>query len=154
MSFEDLIQGTQTFDMKALGDFIVKRKEKLYAYQLAVCVDDEYQGITHIVRGYDLIDSTPRQLCLQSVLGMTTPVYAHIPVIIQDNGDKLSKQNLAPELPLDEPRPLLIKALRALGQTPPADLLQSSVEEIIEWGVKNWRLDAVQKAPSILEKAI
>lgn len=152
LTFNDLIQEQQTFDMKALGDFIVKRKEKLHAYQLAVCVDDEYQGVTHIVRGYDLIDSTPRQICLQSVLGMKTPSYAHIPVIIQENGDKLSKQNLAPELPLDEPRPLLVKALQALGQHPPTQLADCTVAEIIEWGGQNWNPGNVLKAPSILEK--
>ena len=150
LTFNDLIQGQQTFDMKALGDFIVKRKEKLYAYQLAVCVDDDYQGVTHIVRGYDLIDSTPRQICLQSVLGMETPVYAHIPVIIQNNGDKLSKQNLAPELPLDEPRPLLIKALQALQQNPPSDLAEVSVEDIVQWGIENWCLGQISSTPSIL----
>ena len=154
ISFNDLIQGQQTFDMKALGDFIVKRKEKLYAYQLAVCVDDEYQGVTHIVRGYDLIDSTPRQICLQSVLGGTTPVYAHIPVIIQDNGDKLSKQNLAPELPLDEPGPLLIKALQALQQYPPVDLVEATIEQIVQWGVENWDISRIDDKPSIFMSSL
>ena len=154
IEFDDLIQGHQRFDMKALGDFIVKRKEKLYAYQLAVCVDDEEQKITHIVRGHDLIDSTPRQISLQSALGMNKLVYAHIPVIVQDNGDKLSKQNLAPELPLDEPRPLLIKALQALGQKPSVDLQESSVEDIINWGIKHWNLNSVAKSPSILESIL
>ena len=151
IEFNDRIQGRQSFDMKALGDFIVKRKEKLYAYQLAVCVDDEEQKITHIVRGHDLIDSTPRQISLQSALKMNRISYAHIPVIVQDNGDKLSKQNLAPELPLDEPRPLLIKALQALGQKPPEELPESKVEEIIQWGVTNWKLSNIIQSSSILE---
>lgn len=154
LTFNDLVQGRQIFDMKALGDFIVKRKEKLYAYQLAVCVDDEYQGVTHIVRGYDLLDSTPRQICLQSALGMQTPVHAHIPVIVQDNGDKLSKQSLAPELPLDKPGPLLIKALSALGQDPSAELVFSPVKEIIEWGVEHWSLSKVTQSDSIPQAAL
>ena len=151
IAFNDRIQGQQRFDMKALGDFIVKRKEKLYAYQLAVCVDDEFQKITHIVRGHDLIDSTPRQISLQSALGMNRVTYAHIPVIVQDNGDKLSKQNLAPELPLDKPRPLLVKALQALGQQPPKGLKEESTEDIINWGVQNWDLNQIIKSSSLIE---
>ena len=147
--FDDLIQGRQIFSLPELGDFILQRKEKLYAYQLAVCVDDEFQGVTHIVRGHDLLDSTPRQIYLQSVMGMHTPVYAHIPVITQANGDKLSKQNLAPALPLDDPRPLLFKALLALGQQPPADLQNSSTEDILQWGVNNWRLSDISHIASI-----
>ena len=147
--FDDLIQGSQTFSLPELGDFILQRKEKLYAYQLAVCVDDDYQDITHIVRGHDLLDSTPRQIYLQSVMTMHTPIYAHIPVITQPNGDKLSKQNLAPALPLDDPRPLLIKALVALGQKPPRDLRSSSAEDILQWGVNNWRLSNISHISSI-----
>lgn len=147
--FNDRVQDKQSFSMPALGDFILQRKEKLYAYQLAVCVDDHYQGITHIVRGHDLIDSTPRQIHLQSMMKVDTPSYAHIPVIIQDNGDKLSKQNLAPELPLDNPRPLLIKALQALGQDPENTLADCSVEEVLQWGIDHWDMDKVAKRPSI-----
>ena len=150
VEFQDRVQGLQHFDMKALGDFVVQRKEKLFAYQLAVCVDDEFQNISHIVRGYDLIDSTPRQICLQSALGLRKIDYAHIPVIVQDNGDKLSKQNLAPELPLNDPRPLLIKALQALGQTPPDDLVFEPVSDIILWGIQHWDMDNVVRSSSIL----
>ncbi|UYM18705.1 tRNA glutamyl-Q(34) synthetase GluQRS [Endozoicomonas euniceicola] len=154
IAFNDRIQGQQRFDMKTLGDFIVKRKEKLYAYQLAVCVDDEFQKITHIVRGHDLIDSTPRQISLQSALGMNRVTYAHIPVIVQDNGDKLSKQNLAPELSLDEPRPLLAKALQALGQQPPKGLKEESIEDIINWGMENWNLNKIARSSSLPESDI
>ena len=154
IEFHDQIQGHQRFDTKALGDFIVKRKEKLYAYQLAVCVDDEFQKITHIVRGNDLIDSTPRQISLQSALGMNRVSYAHIPVIVQDNGDKLSKQNLAPELPLDNPRPLLLKALQALGQQPPENLQNEKVADIVNWGVRYWTADNILKSPAITESSL
>lgn len=142
-SFDDQIQGRQTFDLGKLGDFILKRKDGLYAYQLAVCVDDEYQGITHIVRGFDLIDSTPRQLHLQNVLGYRHPVYAHIPVITLSDGNKLSKQNHAPAIPMDEPRPALVMALKALGMTPDADLLASSIDDILKWGISHWQLTAI-----------
>ena len=139
MQFQDRIQGDQRFDLSTLGDFILKRKDGLYAYQLAVCVDDHFQGVTHIVRGVDILDSTPRQLYLQSQLHYLHPVvYAHVPVITRNPGNKLSKQNHAPAIPLNNPRPLMIKALTAFGLKPEPDLLMNSVEEILCWGVKNW----------------
>ena len=138
-SFDDRIQGRQVFDLGKLGDFILRRKDGLYAYQLAVCVDDEYQGVTHIVRGFDLIDSTPRQLYLQNLLGYRQPVYSHIPVITLDDGNKLSKQNHAPGIPLNEPRPALIQAFKALGMNPAEDLSASSVDDILQWGIAHWQ---------------
>jgi len=82
-----------------VGDFIVKRADGLFAYQLAVVVDDAFQGITHVVRGADLVWNTPRQIYLQTLLGLPTPVYAHVPLITNAAGQKLSKQTLAPALP-------------------------------------------------------
>ncbi|WP_263081019.1 tRNA glutamyl-Q(34) synthetase GluQRS [Endozoicomonas sp. Mp262] len=150
ISFRDKIQGDQSVRLADLGDFILRRKDLLYAYQLAVCVDDQYQGVTHIVRGYDLLDSTPRQLYLQSLLEYRHPVYAHIPVITQvAGGEKLSKQNRAKALPLDYPRPLLVKAMKALGLQPDNDLLASSVDEILLWGVEQWDINKVPKVPEI-----
>ena len=142
-SFDDRIQGRQTFSLGKLGDFILKRKDGLYAYQLAVCADDEFQNVTHIVRGFDLIDSTPRQLHLQNVLGYRHPVYAHIPVITLADGNKLSKQNHAPAIPVDEPRPALVQALKALGMSPDKDLQSSSIEDILKWGISHWQLKAI-----------
>ena len=148
--FHDRIQGTQSFDTAALGDFILKRKDGLYAYQLAVCVDDSLQGITHIVRGIDLMDSTPRQIYLQNLLGFLQPVYGHIPVITAANGNKLSKQNHAPAIELDDPRPTLIKALTALGLQPSTELMASSIKDILGWGVHNWSLTNLQGKQQIL----
>ena len=142
--FHDRIQGFQSFDTEAMGDFILKRKDGLYAYQLAVCVDDSFQGITHVVRGIDLLESTPRQIYLQSVLGFLRPVYGHIPVITETNGNKLSKQNHAPAIALDNPRPALIKALAALRLCPATELLASSIKDILSWGVENWSLNNLQ----------
>ncbi|MGB1271223.1 MAG: tRNA glutamyl-Q(34) synthetase GluQRS [Endozoicomonas sp.] len=136
--FQDRIQGNQNLDIQALGDFVLKRKDGLFAYQLAVCADDAFQGVTHIVRGVDLLDSTPRQIHLQTTLGYSHPVYAHIPVITQTAGNKLSKQNHAPAIPLDEPRPLMIMALKALGMRPEPDLTACSLENILKWGAQNW----------------
>ena len=148
--FDDLIQGSQQLSPATLGDFILKRKDQLYAYQLAVTVDDALQGITHVVRGYDLLESTPRQLYLQTVLNYQHPIYAHIPVITKKKGGaKLSKQNHATPLPLDEPRPLLIKAMTALGLTPHSALETATVNNIIDWGIKHWDIHAVPKQATI-----
>ncbi|MFK0569507.1 tRNA glutamyl-Q(34) synthetase GluQRS [Endozoicomonas sp.] len=151
IQFRDRIQGEQSFDLSALGDFILKRKDGLYAYQLAVCVDDHFQGITHIVRGVDLLDSTPRQLYLQSQLDYPHPDHAHIPVITQSSGNKLSKQNHAPAIPLDNPRPILIRAFAALGLQPKSDLMMSSVEEILNWGIQNWSFTNIRGKQEILQ---
>lgn len=154
MQFQDRIQGDQRFDLSTLGDFILKRKDGLYAYQLAVCVDDHFQGVTHIVRGVDILDSTPRQLYLQSQLHYPHPVYAHVPVITRNPGNKLSKQNHAPAIPLDNPRPLMIKALTAFGLKPEPDLLMNSVEEILSWGIKNWTMSNMAGKKEILQNSL
>ncbi len=138
ISFDDQIQGKQSFDLSNLGDFILKRKDGLFAYQLAVCADDAFQQVTHVVRGHDLIDSTPRQLYLQNILGFRHPVYSHIPVITLNKGNKLSKQNHAPAIPLDEPRPLLIKGIKALGMKLGEVLNDASLEDILKWGIQHW----------------
>ncbi|WP_066017340.1 tRNA glutamyl-Q(34) synthetase GluQRS [Endozoicomonas atrinae] len=154
IQFQDRIQGDQSFDLSTLGDFILKRKDGLYAYQLAVCIDDNFQGVTHIVRGVDILDSTPRQLYLQSQLNYPHPVYAHVPVITQNNGNKLSKQNHAPAIPLNNPRPLIIKALTAFGLKPEPDLLMNSVEEILSWGTKNWSMRNMAGKKEILQDSL
>ncbi len=99
----------------AVGDFVLKRADGLWAYQLAVVVDDAAQGITHVVRGEDLADNTPRQILLQRALGLPTPVYLHTPLVLGANGEKLSKQNGAAALDLRDPLAALAKAARVLG---------------------------------------
>ncbi|KEQ16420.1 tRNA glutamyl-Q(34) synthetase GluQRS [Endozoicomonas numazuensis] len=149
IEFQDLIQGAIHYALPDLGDFIIQRKDGLFAYQLAVCADDADQGITHIVRGYDLLNATPWQIYLLSLLDTAIPVYAHFPVITLENGDKLSKQNHAAEIPLDQPEQQLIKALQALGQKPDTALEGSSVAEILEWGTEHWQIDNVANQPSV-----
>ncbi len=119
--WSDRLFGMQCLDPAALGDVVLKRKDGLWAYQLAVVVDDAEQGISDIVRGADLLDNTPWQRQLQHALGLPTPRYLHLPLVLGPDGQKLSKQNLAPPLPLDEPavRALLHRALLTLGQAPP-----------------------------------
>jgi glutamyl-Q tRNA(Asp) synthetase len=100
-------------------DFTVLRADGIFAYQLAVVVDDAFQGVTDVVRGADLLDSTPRQMHLQRLLGLATPRYVHVPVVTNETGEKLSKQTLAPALDPDDAPGLLVRALQFLGQAVP-----------------------------------
>ena len=137
--FQDQLQGDFRQSIKqSIGDFVVKRKDQLWAYQLAMVVDDYLQGVTHVVRGIDLIDSTLRQNMLQIALQYPLPKYAHIPVACADNGQKLSKQNLAPALDLNKPEENMWRALSWLRQSPPKELRSSSVKELLAWGIDNW----------------
>ena len=154
LSFDDRIQGRTTFSLKELGDFVIFRKDGLFAYQLAVTVDDEYQGITDIVRGIDLIDSTPRQMALQRTLGYSTPRYAHLPVITNESGDKLSKQNKADALPLDNPQPTLLLAMKALGLPIDHTVQNATLEDMLIWAQNQWSLTAMEHQKSIPQASI
>jgi glutamyl-Q tRNA(Asp) synthetase len=138
----DRLQGAQSWDLEALsGDFIIRRRDGLVAYQLAVVVDDHLQGVTDIVRGIDLIDSTPRQVWLQQLLGFGTPAYAHIPVAVDAQGRKLAKSTDAAPLPLDKPAPVLFRALLALQQGPSPELRRASLATLWDWAREHWNLD-------------
>jgi glutamyl-Q tRNA(Asp) synthetase len=137
--FNDALQGRTTQHLESeIGDFVVKRADGLFAYQLAVVVDDAFQDITHIVRGADLLDSTPRQIYLQRLLGLRIPQYLHLPVAVNESGEKLSKQTLA--APVDETHPVktLLRVLNFLQQHPPAELLGCDVNVLLEWATANW----------------
>ena len=119
VAFRDRLQGPQSQNLaRDVGDFVVRRADGLFAYQLAVVVDDAEQGVTHVVRGADLLASTPRQIFLQRALGLAVPVYLHHPVALDRAGDKLSKQTRAAPLP-DDPLPALLAAWRFLDQPLP-----------------------------------
>lgn len=140
ITFEDYIQGTITQDIEQeVGDFVVGRADGLMAYQLAVVVDDAAQEITNVVRGADLLDSTPRQILLQRLLELPTPHYAHLPVAINDKGEKLSKQTRAHAISTQKPAPDLVNVLSFLGLQPPAELLQAGLTPLWEWAVTNWQ---------------
>lgn len=142
--FTDAIQGevSQTLSTD-IGDFVLKRADGLFAYQLAVVVDDAAQGITHIVRGADLLDSTPRQIHLQSMLGYPQPHYAHIPVAANSAGEKLSKQTLAQPIRENEAHTLIYDAFMFLGQQPPAEMQSATLHEMWRWAFSNWQMSNV-----------
>lgn len=150
--FEDFLQGRICQEVAAeVGDFVVLRADGCFAYQLAAVVDDAAQGITHVVRGADLIDSTPRQVCLQRRLGLAQPAYLHLPAAVNAAGEKLSKQTRA--RPVDELRPqvALVSALAFLGQQPPAGLAEAGLDELWRWAMANWdraRLPRCRFAPT------
>lgn len=150
IEFDDALQGHIRLDLaKDIGDFVVRRADGLFAYQLAVAVDDADAGITDIVRGADLLGSTPRQIHLQHLLGYATPRYTHVPVAVNRAGEKLSKQTLAPAIdPEDRPRALL-GAFSFLGQDAPDELRRASAREIWQWAFAHWSLDRVPRLRSI-----
>lgn len=136
---EDRLQGVIEQDLESLaGDFIVQRADSLCAYQLAAVVDDAELGITDVVRGADLMDSSLRQVYLQQLLGLKAPRYLHLPVAVNAAGEKLSKQTLAPALDLEQPQQTIIQALSLLNQAPPQALGHDSVAELLDWAIRHW----------------
>jgi glutamyl-Q tRNA(Asp) synthetase len=144
LCFEDRVQGPCTFDLAARGDVIVRRRDAAFAYQLAVVVDDARQGVTHVVRGADLLDSTPWQISLQHALRLPTPRYAHLPLITEPDGAKLAKSRRSVALDPAAAAPQLWQALALLRQEPPAELKLESAAQILSWGVSHWRLEPLR----------
>ena len=150
--FDDRVQGQfQQHLGRESGDFVIQRRDGLYAYQLAVVLDDAWQGVTDIVRGADLLDSTPRHLYLQELLGLAQPRYLHVPLIIQPDGHKLGKSYRSPPLQGHEAGPLLLRALRALGQQPPAELDGAAPRELLAWAVEHWSPSKIPHTTTIAE---
>lgn len=139
--FADRIQGGQQEDLATeVGDFVVLRGDGQFAYQLAVVVDDAAAGVTDVVRGADLLGSTGRQIHLQQLLGYPTPTYAHLPVVVNAAGEKLSKQTLAAPVAALPPARALLAALAFLGQNPPPALARASLRDIWKWAVAHWSI--------------
>lgn len=150
--FDDLFLGPQHFDLALTsGDFILKRKDGLFAYQLAVVVDDDAQGINHVVRGNDLLDSTPRQIYLAKQLGFATPTYGHFAVVLGDDGHKLSKQAKAPPVALEDPLTVLCQALLALGQAPAKS---QSISGLLDEAIQNWDRHRVPNVEGIPQNSL
>jgi glutamyl-Q tRNA(Asp) synthetase len=150
--FIDRVQGEYRQHLgRDVGDFVIRRRDGLYAYQLAVVLDDAWQGITDVVRGADLLDSTPRQLYLQELLGLPQPRYLHIPLITQPDGHKLGKSYRSPPLTKDQATPLLLRALRALGHNPGAELAYATPREVLNWGIAHWDAGLIPRTLNLPE---
>lgn len=150
IAFEDRIQGRIAQHLaRDVGDFVLRRADGLFAYQLAVAVDDDFQQISQVVRGADLLASTPRQIWLQRCLGFTTPSYAHLPVATNAAGEKLSKQTLAQALNSGDAAGELVRALHFLGQAVTPDLASATVREVWTWAQENWRFEGIPRQAAI-----
>jgi glutamyl-Q tRNA(Asp) synthetase len=139
LTFTDRLQGECRFDLAALGDFIVCRRDGTFAYQLAVVVDDAWQGVTDVVRGADLLDSTPWQMALQEALGLPRPRYAHLPLVTEPDGGKLAKSRRSVALDPARAGSQLTQVLGLLGQAPEAKLELEPVERILAWAIAHWQ---------------
>ena len=148
--FIDAIQGEMNQNLaKDIGDFVLKRADGHFAYQLAVVVDDAAQGVTHVLRGADLLGSTPRQIYLQKYLGFSTPKYAHVPIASNIKGEKLSKKTLAAPISTGFTGQWLFNALYFLGQNPPPEMQNAILSEVWRWAFANWSLANVPRQRAI-----
>jgi len=144
ITFHDGLKGLYTQKLRSeVGDFVLCRADGIYAYQLAVVVDDAAQNITHVVRGADLIDSTPRQIFLQRLLRYPVPQYMHLPVVTNAAGEKLSKQTNAAPVNTGEALKELVDALHFLGQQPPLEILEGDIASFWRWVMQNWRVNRI-----------
>ncbi|HTO48594.1 MAG TPA: tRNA glutamyl-Q(34) synthetase GluQRS [Burkholderiales bacterium] len=155
IAFDDALQGRVSQDLgREVGDFVLLRADGLFAYQLAVVVDDAAQGITDVVRGIDLIDSTPRQILLQRMLDLPTPRYLHLPIVTNAAGEKLSKQTGAAAIDRSHPALALVTGLRFLGQVPPPELERGSARAVLEWAAANWDRSRIPRQRTIVASPI
>lgn len=151
IQFSDALQGDINHNIaNEHGDFIVKRKDGIIAYQLACVIDDHRQQVNHVVRGLDLLESTPKQLFLQHLLGYPSPEFMHIPLIVDQSGNKLSKQTRAEAVDFRQAGPILWRLLALLQQDPPPDLRHASVDCILEWGIAHWHPEHLKIASQLV----
>ncbi len=150
VEFTDTVQGKiKSNIMTDVGDFILKRADNVFSYHLASIVDDHIMGITHISRGADLLDSTPRQIYLMNRLNLEIPIYSHLPLAIDKEGRKLSKQDRDDPIIKMNPGIAIWKTLKFLNQSPPVDLKTYKPEEILNWAVLNWEERLVPRVKTI-----
>ncbi len=155
IDFNDRCQGAYRQDLaREVGDFVIRRADGLFAYQLVVVVDDAEQAMTDIVRGSDLLDSTPRQLYLYTLLSQPAPRYLHIPIVVGAQGAKLSKQTGAPPLDDARPVPALLAALNVLGQRPPEDLRRADAAAVIAWARTHWMPERIPARPTVARASV
>ena len=150
IQFADRIQGGYRQDLYgAVGDVILKRRDHIYAYLLAVVVDDAEQRVTHVVRGADLLDNTPRQIYLQQRLGLSPPQYAHVPVLTEPDDAKLAKSRRSVRLDVQQALPQLLSVFSLLGLAPPISLKGSTLTHAWEWAIAHWDMERVPKRLNI-----
>lgn len=150
LSLDDGWQGRSIRNLGTeVGDFVVRRADGQYAYQLACAVDEAAQAITEVVRGADLLGSTFRQISVMHSLGLSPPAYRHLPVLVDAHGDKLSKQNHASPLRADEAADNLYRCLQWLNQNPPAALSRGSVPSVLAWATAHWTPERVPPLPAV-----
>ncbi len=143
VQFTDRVQGTFRQDVAgAVGDIVLRRRDRLFAYVLAVVLDDAAQYVTHVVRGADLLDNTPRQIHLQRLLGLPTPQYAHVPVLTESDGRKLAKTERSIAIHAGAPLALLTRVFALLGLPPPPE---ADVASAWQWATAHWRIEAVPR---------
>jgi glutamyl-Q tRNA(Asp) synthetase len=148
--FSDRIQGAYRQDVAAaVGDVILKRRDHIFAYLLAVVVDDAAQGVTHVVRGADLLDNTPRQIYLQRLLGLPLPAYAHVPVLTEPDDTKLAKSRRSVRLDPDSALPQILAVFSMLGLRAPASLAAATLADAWEWGIGHWDASLVPKCLNV-----
>ena len=148
---DDRVQGRVEQNLeRAVGDCVLRRADGLFAYQLAVVADDAEAGVTDVVRGADLVDSTPRQIWLQQCLGVATPRYAHLPVVTNPAGEKWSKQTLAPAIAPGDGVALLVRAMRFLGQSVPEEAAGLSLPDFWSWARAHWSMAAVPRRRALV----
>jgi glutamyl-Q tRNA(Asp) synthetase len=150
IEFYDLLQGPVHQALETdIGDFVLYRADQVFAYHLACAVDDAEQGVTHVVRGADLIASTPRQIYLQRLLGLPTPAYLHLPVAVNAAGEKLSKQTMAQAVGTGNPARTLDRVLRFLGHPPPAESRNAGLGELWRWATEKWRRERLPRTMTL-----
>jgi glutamyl-Q tRNA(Asp) synthetase len=143
IEFTDLVQGKIEERLEeTVGDFIILRADGLPAYQLAVVIDDDFQGITEVVRGADLLDSSARQIHLQQCLGLATPAYAHLPLAMHSDGKKLGKRYGADPVASLPATEALRLALEFLGQSPPSGL---DLKDLWSWAIEHWQVSSIPR---------
>jgi glutamyl-Q tRNA(Asp) synthetase len=155
VEFTDVLQGRRCRHLaSAFGDFVLRRADGFFAYQLAVVVDDADQGISEVVRGADLIESTPRQIHLQRLLNLPTPEYLHLPVVLNARGEKLSKQTFAAPLDIARPLPSLLRVMRFLGQEVSPELADGGIEDFWRWAVAHWDVGRMPRVAGVVVETI
>jgi glutamyl-Q tRNA(Asp) synthetase len=154
IQFLDTVQGNFSQQLaQDVGDFIIRRADQIFAYQLAVVVDDHIQAISEVVRGADLLDNTPRQIYLQRCLKYKTPDYVHLPIAVNHAGQKLSKQTDASAISDNNISATLYQALKFLGQNPPESLQFEFHRAVWQWAITNWKIVQVQMSSSVTSSA-